>query len=457
MTSSKGLVSIENQDKIKVFTRSTGLLNDQFNYNSGYADSSGILYFGSVKGMISVNPEQCFLNNFIPPLYITGFNIQQSGIATHNTKQPAISALTHKREIRLEYNQSSFAIDFAALSFVSPEMTSYRYMLTGVDETWNELTTNRRVYYTNVSPGKYTFRVEAGINSQWTGKETVLKIVIRPPWWRSLFAYIIYFLSAALLLFFLIRFLMERAREKREHELYTAKIDFFTAVAHEIRTPLTLIKGPVENINDKIEEYPQIREDVKTLSRNTERLIALASGVLDFRKTETKGFSLEFTRVDLTGIIEETILDYKPMAMQQGLQVNVELMDQKCIISADEDGIRKIISNLFSNAIKYAEKKVTVRMFVENTGVKITFRNDGYKIPVEMSEKVFEPFFRIRETSKQKGTGIGLALSRSLAELHKGRLYLQTGTYNDNLFVLSLPLTIPVKNTGRALNHKNES
>ena len=171
------------------------------------------------------------------------------------------------------------------------------------------------------------------------------------------------------------------------------KLDFFTAVAHEIRTPLTLIKGPVENISERLQDYPAISHDIMTLERNTDRLISLASGVLDFRKTETKGFSLNFTRVNLTAMLEEHYLDFKPMALKRRLEYTVQAGETVCVLHADEDGLRKILSNLFSNAVKYADKKVQVRLMINDVSVRIQFANDGYRVPPQMKEKVFEPFF----------------------------------------------------------------
>ncbi|RYY24212.1 MAG: sensor histidine kinase [Chitinophagaceae bacterium] len=454
LTSSKGLIMIDQQQRIKVYTQSTGLLNDQFNYNSGFCDDTGVLYFGSVKGLISFKPDECASTDYTPPIYITDFQIQQSGLGDPIAMKPD-KAITHTSEISLTHDQSSFSVNFAALSFVSPDMTQYRYMLEGLDDEWNGLTTNRRVYYTDLSPGTYIFRVKAALNGEWTEEEARLTIRILPPVWRSWWAYLSYATVSLGIIIYLIHFIIQRAKEKKEREIYAAKIDFFTAVAHEIRTPLTLIKGPVENITEKIQDYPAISHDIITLERNTDRLISLASGVLDFRKTETKGFSLNFTRVNLSAMLEEHYLDFKHLALKRRLEYTIYTGEDICVLNADEDGLSKILSNLFSNAVKYADKKVQVRLIRNDISVRIYFASDGYRVPAQLKDKVFEPFFRLRETSQQKGTGIGLALSKSLAELHGGRLYLDTEDPSCNLFVLELPLPAEKKKYDKS-NSKNE-
>ncbi len=435
LTSSKGLIVMDEHKKIKVFTRSSGLLNDQFNYNSGFCDENGTLYFGSVKGLISVRPDECNFSKFAPPVYITDFQIQHPGLGG-SASVKSDQAISRTDQVTVTHEQSSFSINFAALSFVSPDMTSYWFMLEGIDEDWNHLPVNRRVYYTDLSPGIYVFRVKTALD----GTEASLKIRIEPPVWRSWWAYLLYAVALLAIGFFVARFLVQRAKEKKEREIYAAKIDFFTAVSHEIRTPLTLIKGPVENITEKIGDYPAIYHDIRTLEKNTNRLISLATGVLDFRKTETKSFSLDFRRLNLTAMLEEHYLDFQPMAVKRRIGYEIDYGGNNCILNADEDGLRKILSNLFSNAVKYAGTKVAVTMTVTNDYARVQFANDGYLVPPEMKEKIFEPFFRLRETRQQKGTGIGLALSKSLAELHGGRLFLETYDPFCNLFVLELPL-----------------
>ncbi|MCK7557228.1 HAMP domain-containing histidine kinase [Chitinophaga sedimenti] len=224
----------------------------------------------------------------------------------------------------------------------------------------------------------------------------------------------------------MISFYHKRTQIKKEKELYEAKIEFFTNVTHEIRTPLTLIKGPVENLLEKTAEVPDIKPDVVTLERNTNRLIALITQILDFRQTETRGFSLTFSEVRIDKLLQEEFENFVPPATKKKLQYRLELPDLPITAWADEEALRKILSNLLSNAVKYAGTTATVILHPlspEDLNFTIEVRNDGHLVSPEMREKIFEPFYRMKETSRQTGSGIGLSIARSLAELHQGYLY----------------------------------
>jgi signal transduction histidine kinase/ligand-binding sensor domain-containing protein len=437
VSTSKGLVQF---DPVKltttVYTKANGLLNDQFNYNSGFKDSTGRLYFGSVRGMITFRPEDFQQSHFTPPVYITGFQVHNKELVLNTDSTKPAKSISFADEITLSYDQSSFSIDFAALSFASPEMTAYSYKMEGLEK-------DRKAYFTNISPGKYTFLVKAATNGLGDSKEKQLVIRILPPFWATIWAYILYAACFIALAWYLISTYHKRVLAKKEKEIYEAKLDFFTNVAHEIKTPLTLIKGPVDNLLEKVDDMPDIKQDVLTMNRNTNRLINLISQVLDFRKTETRGFSLDFTKVNINALLEENYTNFQPLANKKGLTNTIELPPVTVHAMADEEALHKIFNNLFSNAIKYAEKEVTIRLIVPKDGDAnycIEISNDGFIIPADMSEKIFEPFYRLKETIKQKGTGIGLALARSLAELHKGTLHLKDSANGLNTFVLSLPL-----------------
>lgn len=177
------------------------------------------------------------------------------------------------------------------------------------------------------------------------------------------------------------------------------------------------------------------------MERNTARLVNLTNQLLDFRQTEEKAYSLSFTICNVSEIIQETNNDFRLLAEQKHIAVTLDLPVQDVVASVDEDAVNKIITNLMSNAIKYAQHAVTIQLSSTEADFTIEITNDGYLIPADKKEKIFEPFYRLKETEKLKGTGIGLALSRSLAQLHKGSLRLENR--NDekvNTFVLTLPL-----------------
>lgn len=453
ITTTRGLVRMNpDNDQITLYTTSNGILNDQFNYNSGYKDAEGRLFFGSVKGMISFNPKQFSPNNFRPPIYITGLQVHNKEfVPKDDTGVP--QSITTTQRIRLPYNQASFSVDFAALSYTAPEMMQYAYIMHGLQEGWTTIETNRKAYFTDLAPGTYIFMVKAaGNNKEWSQSPATLTIEILPPWWESNLAYLAYILAGMGFSYWIVSFLYNRARERtrrriehlaheKEKELYEAKIEFFTQVAHEIKTPLTLIKAPLEKIAEQVAPYPEVHKNLHTMQKNTKRLLDLTNQLLDFRLTESRGYSLNFTKLNISDMVQDIYTDFKPIAEQKNITYHLTITDSGIYAEADEDALEKIFSNLFSNAIKYSAKAVNVHLQKSDGVFELGLFNDGYIIPPDKSEKIFEPFFRLKETDRQKGTGIGLALSKSLAILHKGSLMLQNNNLlKGNTFVLKIPL-----------------
>jgi len=438
-----------------IYTKANGLLSDQFNYNSAFKDIDGTLYFGCLKGMISFNPVAFRQINRSYPVYITGFQVHNQEAKVRGHVPLLKQSLLLTKEITLNYQQASFSIDFAALNFSAPEMIRYRYMMKGVDKGWIDLNRNRKVYFTQLAPGSYTFMVKAADSKgQWTDNVTTLRINITPPFWASIYAYIIYVVAFIAALFYLLRryHLKTRQRNERiiellnndkEKQIYTAKIEFFTNVAHEIRTPLTLIKGPMENIMKHVPAGTPIQHSLRIMETNTDRLLNLTNQLLDFRKTEQNGYQLNFVKTNVSTLLNNTFSLFKDLADRKSIAFLIEKPVDDVYAYIDTDAFSKILYNLIGNAIKYSIHQVEVALLTpKSTDEKfvIEFSNDGYVIPFEMREKVFEPFYRIKMTEKISGTGIGLPLSRSLAELHKGSLDLKKHTLDLNIFVLSLPI-----------------
>jgi len=456
ISTTRGLVSLNITTRnIKIYTKASGLLSDQFNYNSAFEDTDGTMYFGCVKGMVSFNPSQFKKNNFVAPVYITGIQVHNQEISVNGSDSLLHRSIMCTKQIKLNHNQSSFSIDFAALSYPSPEMTQYKYMMKGLDKGWTLLKTNRKVYFTQLQPGHYTFMVMAANNNgSWLTKGAKLDITIAPSFWESTWAYIIYILLILLTVYYLLRQYHIKTRDKnnrlieilendKEKQIYNAKIEFFTNVAHEIRTPLTLIKGPMEKVIKKAGSVPEIQHNLQIMEKNTNRLLELTNQLLDFRKTETNGFSLSFVKTDITELLADIFLRFKPMAEQKNMQYEFKHLPKNLYAYVDIEAFTKIISNLINNAIKYGRSVVEVELLElqpDEGTFSIEIRNNGHIVPYEMREKIFEPFFRLKESEKQIGTGIGLSLSRSLTGLHKGVLVLSKPVDDLNTFLLTLPV-----------------
>ena len=455
LSTAKGLVCYHSKaKKLRVYTTANGLLSDQFNYNSSFKDAAGQMYFGSVNGLVAFNPANFKTNTIVPQVYITGFQVFNQELQINSEGSPLKKSISYTDRINLKYDQSTFSIDFAALAYTDHETAEYAYKLEGVDQEFTYLTKNRRVFYTKLSPGKYTFLVK-GANSSgvWNEKPRELIIEISPPFWLSGWAYLFYVVIAIAAVYALVVYTsnkiklrnkrrIEQLENQKERELYEAKIEFFTQITHEIRTPLTLIKGPLETVIKKYAPAPEVLNYLLTMEKNADRLLDLTNQLLDFRKIESKEYSLNLMQNNISEILREHYLRFKNAAEDKQIhfQLNFPLTD--FYSKADAEALNKILSNLLSNAIKYAEKRVDVVLQVpeqEDGQYIITVKNDGYLIPEEMRERIFESFVRLKQTSNQIGTGIGLALARSLSQLHGGTLVFRADESNMNVFELKLP------------------
>jgi ligand-binding sensor domain-containing protein/signal transduction histidine kinase len=454
ITTSKGLVSMNSNNQLKVYTKANGLLSDQFNYNSAYKDHDGNMYMGCVKGLIKFNPDQFTSNSYQPHVYLTGLQVNNQELTINRKSSILKKSITFTDTVQLNYNQSSFSLNFAALAYTSPQTTAYAYKMEGLDKEWIYIPGNRKVYFTRLSPGTYVFKVRASNNSGlWSRQTAKLTVIVLPPFWASSYAWIVYFLAFATLIYYLVRNYHNtvNARNRRKFELlenekakeiYQAKIAFFTHVAHEIRTPLTLIKGPMEKVMRKSALITDVNKQLTIMDRNVDRLLALTNQLLDFRKTETHGFSLNFVKTDITLLIKECQLRFAPAIEQKRLHFKAKLPHAHFYAYVDVEALNKILSNLLDNAIKYASSNVKIELIppADENFFTILISNDGYLIPYEMKDKIFETFFRMQEAEKESGTGIGLPLSRYLTELHKGTLTLLPSQKELNTFALTLPV-----------------
>ena len=459
LTSNNGL-SCFNPDNgaVKTYTRVDGLLGDQFNYKSGYKTPDGRLYFGGLNGFIAFDPLSFTENEVIPPVVITGFRLFDREDETGTLNSILTSSIYNRKEVCLKHDQSSFTIDFAALSYVAPEKNSYSYILEGFEDKWTQSTGKHSVTYSNVPPGKYVFRLKGSNNDgKWNDDLTSLTIHIQPPFYKTSLAFAVYILSFLFFVAWIIitskkrleqrnRRKLEQFEIKKNEEIYNAKIAFFTNIVHEIRTPLSLIKAPVEYIfTHKPDMDDEIKQNLKVVEKNTNRLHDLSNQLLDFRKMEAKGFRLNYMRSDILQLINDIYIRFTPSSQQKELSFKLQLPQEAFFADIDREAFTKIISNLFTNAIKYAKSEIVLVLKPEENQFFIRVISDGELIPEKMKEKIFEPFFRVEDKNgvqTQPGTGLGLPLSRSLAELHGGKLYLEIlPERRNNIFVLQLPST----------------
>lgn len=436
----------------KIYTKADGLTSDQFNYNSAYKDANGRMYFGSVDGMISFDPKDFKKNTFSAPIYITGLEVNNQSVYVGQEGSPIEESIALLDHLDLSPTQSSFSLNFAALGYTAPENTEYWYKMDGLNTDWVFLQKDHKVQFTELAAGTYTFTAKSRNNSGVWGEETIpLQIEVHPVFWKSNLAYVLYALLLGLLLYLGFREYHGRVKAKniqrikqlnhrKEKEVYQAKIEFFTNISHEIRTPLTLIKSPLEKAMDQLRGNPEIIDNLATVEKNTDRLLDLVNQLLDFRKTETERISLTFVEINIAELLRKTLDRFNEAIKDKEIDLRLHLGEEDVYASVDAEAFRKIAANLFGNAIKYAKSEVDIGLTADAESFKLRFENDGKLIPLHLKEKVFEPFYRLTASENQTGTGIGLALARSLTELHHGRLRLDTDNGKTNCFILELPI-----------------
>lgn len=453
LTTNNGLVRFDPKTmEMKVFSTANGLPTNQFNYRSGFKDEAGNIYLGSINGFVAFDPRTFAENRQVPAVAITDFLLFNKEVPVGETDSPLKSSITFSDKVVLTADQNSFSFRIAALSYQAPRMNKLMYKLEGFDEGWLTIGESPLVTYSNLGYGDYVFKVKAS-NSDgvWNEQETSLHLSILPPFYLSGWAYcfyVLFFMGCLVCVIFYFKRRnyrkqhrqMEMLEQEKEREVYHAKIDFFTNVAHEIRTPLTLIKGPLENIILKKEVDSETKEDLYIMKQNTERLLNLTNQLLDFRKTETRGFRLNFTECDVVAVLRETYLRFTSLAKQKGLDFILELPQECFMADVNQEALTKIISNLLNNGVKYASTYLRISLETDEKVFHIRTFNDGEMIPDTMKEEIFKPFVRLdKEDEVTTGTGIGLALPRSLAELHQGSLMMEKGE-EVNCFCLTLPV-----------------
>lgn len=428
-----------------------GLQSNQFNINAGLYSSSGELYLGTTNGFNVILPEDIFANHFIPPVYITNIQISNQDIPISEQGILPLSALLTK-QIELSYKERAFSIEYVSLAYRSPEKNQYRYKLDGFDNEWNVIGNQRKATYTNLPAGKYIFRV-MGSNSDgiWNEKETMLTIVIHPPFWRTPFAYFLYVLlflglSGYTVFFFRRRTELQHKRRirkiqrEKEKELHEAKINFFTHVAHEIRTPVSLITGPLEELTEYSPNLPEsLQSNMEIINRNSQRLLSLVNQLLDFRKAEEGGFIIRFAKHDIDSLIRNVYIRFSPQAKQNDITFSLQIEEPGITAVVDAEALTKIISNLFSNAIKHARSKITAYCYIENNHLVIKVTDDGIGIIPEDLKNIFLPFYQAPHSHKP-GTGIGLSLVKLLTDAHHGMIEVESTPDVQTTFTLTLPI-----------------
>lgn len=450
MSTSNGLVQLNPETgHIDCYTTNEGLIYNQFNYRSGYKDKSGRLYFGSINGLVSFNPNQKRIITAKPVIYLTELRVLGELMTVESPHSPLKQSIMLTDAITLQPEQNSIILRASVVSFNAQNRYRLEYRLDGLSDAWTEVVNGQLISFSHLPYGTYTLHVR-DMNGNCQG-ERILMITVRPPFYLSIWAKLLYLLLLILVGCGIVYFIQKRNREKqrrfiekieseKEKALYNAKIDFFTNVTHEIRTPLTLVKAPLESVLERNDVGGDTRSELKIMDLNVKRLLDLVNQLLDFRKADSRGFTLKLKECRIDEILHDVLKRFAPFAEQRGLKY-VDGIDQELSVAIDQEALTKVISNLLINAIKFADTFVEVKLMVESDYFSLQVNNDGKRIPEDVRLEIFKPFVQY-EYDKNKiipGSGIGLPLARALVELHDGTLNLDDSA-DCNSFVVKIPI-----------------
>lgn len=456
LSSNKGIIKYVKGEPTLLFNRYDGLTSDQFLPNSGLLASDGKVYFGTTQGFNTFYPYQVKINRVEPPVAITAMELFNKHVEVGTEKLP--ESLNHIEQVDLSYNENMVNLSFSALSYVSPEKNLYSYMLEGFDKDW-VTTREHRATYTNLPAGTYTFRVKAANNDGvWSKEEAQLKIVVHPPFWWSLPAKILYLIILGSLIWLYTQSRLKREKrrhqreldrleEKQEQEMRDARLQFFTMIAHEIRTPVTLIIGPLENLKEQWLKISQavtggeaMTQTLDVIDRNAQRLLLLVNQLLDFNKVQQKGMLVHFHLQNLSKLLHAVAERFEPTLQQKGAKLVVDYPADDFAAMIDSEAITKVVSNLMTNATKYTKDfvRLSCRPADDGEHFVIQVEDNGMGISPDEQEKIFAAFYQARDN--KPGTGIGLNIVKNLVEAHHGMVEVQSEVGKGSTFVVTLPI-----------------
>ena len=452
LTTERGIVKYVPNEGVQRFTLHDGLVSEQFQPNSGYKTSDGRIFFGSTSGFNSFLPFQIKANTVMPPVYVTTLSILNQ--EEHNASGLPLD-LTLTKEITIGYGDSKMvSLSFASLSYCSPEKIQYAYMLEGFDSDWNYVGNQNSATYTNLPAGSYTFRVKATNNDGiWSDREASLKIIVNPPFWWSWYAKLFYLLLLGTVIWYYVHLRLKRAErhhqielqrlnEEKEKEVREARLNFFTMIAHEIRTPVSLIIGPLEKLMKQ--EHPS--DDMKVIDRNAHRLLELVNQLLDFRKVEQQSLVMHFAPQNIHELMVSVSERFAPTFEQNGKRFTVDYPNDRFTAIVDKEAIIKTISNLLTNANKYSKDEVSLKCIEDPDGqrFRISVSDNGIGIRKEDRERIFQPFFQAE--GNKPGTGIGLNIVKSIVDQHHGDITVESELGKGSTFTIILPVSQDVIN-----------
>lgn len=417
--------------RFKNYNHMDGIPLGNFIEGSSCMTDNGTIYFGSLNGACYFNPQEVITEHPVAPVQLIeckGFEKEEEYLI------PLIG------DINLKHNQNAIHILFSAPDYSQNRLVEYAYILEGLEEDWINIGGENHVTLRNLSPGKYTFKVKAKLkNQQWDEEHMAsIKIQIHPPLWLTWYAKLLYLLVICAGIFMIIRFYkhklklksileIERQNSRNEQNLNLERLRFYTNITHELRTPLTLILGPLEDLAYDKEMPTHYSKRINMIHKSAIRLLNLINQILEFRKTETQNRKLTVAKGNPADLVTEIGLRYKELNRNEQVEFITRIESNSTDVYFDSDVITTILNNLLSNAIKYTpegkiELILSTRYESEKEYLEFKVSDTGYGIKPEALPHIFDRYYQAKENHQASGTGIGLALVKSLAELHEGQI-----------------------------------
>lgn len=395
----------------------------------------GRIYFGSQNGITWFNQvlEQSILPN--PKVVFTNF-----AVTNNKNYQNQFTDIPFVDQMKLKHNQNSFQISFNVLDYSIANKVEFVYQMAGLDDGWYLVNTGNEVTFRNLKPGNYVLNIKTRIqNNDWSEQITSMVIHIKPPFWLNWWMKFIYFTIIITVLFYVLRFytnkikiendlLLEKKSRQQEHELNEEKLRFFTNITHELRSPMTLILGPLEDLITEDSFTPEQTKKLNMMQRVANRMLQTVNQILEFRKSETKNRKLNVIKDDLAKYIYEIGEKYKDLNQNKDIDFSIDIPDHNVEIFFDPDVIATILDNLLTNAFKYTQNgsiKLELKLYNSNNieYAEIIVSDSGYGISEQDLPRIFERYFQaMNATHPLKGTGIGLALVKNMVELHEAEI-----------------------------------
>jgi DNA-binding response OmpR family regulator/ligand-binding sensor domain-containing protein/two-component sensor histidine kinase len=429
------------------FEKEDNLSSSQFNYNASYQDG-GIMYFGSTKGLICFNPAIVQYNQHFNQVSFTQLEL------LNNEKKNYYLYGNHPGIIRLFYNQNFFTIHFSVPELISPNKVRFSCYMKNFEKNWQELSYNRQVSYTNVPPGEYMFYVRSTDSKGRWGKLSCLKILISPPWWKTTCASILWIFLAFSIIYMIFWFYFHELKIKhifqiKEMEkdkvkiINEGKMNFYTNITHELRTPIFLITAPLEELLRSGKGLIQVPKSyLSAIYRNAMKLNKLISRIIDFRKLESGKLKLSLQHLNVISFCRNLTDDYEAICLQKNIVFH--FLFSKTIIQLDFDPekLESILSNLVSNAFKYTPEGGIIKLIVDDAEYSVIFtvEDNGIGIEKEFHDTIFDSFFRVDASQKETwGDGIGLSFVKHLVELHGGTIKVESELNKGSKFIFNIP------------------